>query len=92
MALVNTEINTALTRPTVSFGSWMDPVTTSKVFFVSGLEEIEKTFDELGVPKEYLPVRYGGLVEDEDSIPVPGFPTTLGKEKELQEDTGDKKE
>ena len=55
-------------------------VTRSKVRFISGESDIADTFNELQVPPEILPVRYGGIIEDEITIPVPGYPPIIENE------------
>lgn len=56
---------------------WMDARTASKVVFVSGAEAIGNIFAELIVEKNLLPSKYGGDIEDEDTMLVPGFPTNM---------------
>ena len=66
---------------------WLDPVTASKVVFVSGVEQITKEFDDIEFPRERLITRYGGTIEDEDTILIPGFPSTELLDEETENTT-----
>ena len=59
--------------------SWLDAVVASKVVFASGEEAIAAVVEELKIPLDILPGRYGGAIIDDEALPVPGFPTAPGK-------------
>ena len=72
---------------------WLDPVTKSKVKFVSATKALREEFAELSVPLDLIPARYGGNIEDESVIPCPGFVEFMaGMEEEEEEEEEEQEE
>ena len=57
---------------------WLDPVTAAKIKFVSGKNAMPALLAGVSVPREMIPGRYGGLVEDDSVLPCPGYKERMG--------------
>eukprot|EP00947_MAST-08B_sp_MAST-8B-sp1_P004791 g4791.t1 len=54
------------------------PVTAAKIKFVSGKNAMPALLAGVSVPREMIPGRYGGLVEDDSVLPCPGYKERMG--------------
>eukprot|EP00946_MAST-07B_sp_MAST-7B-sp1_P003292 g3292.t1 len=64
---------------------WLDPVTKAKIKFVSSASALREEFAELSISLDLIPARYGGNIEDESTIPCPGFAEFMANMEDLTE-------